>query len=1127
MAEKLREQFNSALVAGRNGPVGGERYYQRCTTKCELQPRATGRTQQELDAIAIDMTNQIVTDLQTGKLTRTQVNQPQWYEHRVAEKLAELERKIQHQFQTTSASNQFRSHDQHQNTFSAGAVYPGRDWVASVSEDNCTTAGTLPNINLHNQLNSRRDQEAHVVQQHGVTVPVFGGSYFKQNNFQESRQTSNGAVQPIVQPSQSYHHSSIVEQKESRSSPPVVVQMPTQSYHTYNEEHEERRETATARPVYIAGGRTQHRQSSDRYYTSEVVPNYRPRVTVDNSVLRELEEHSHVKTTNHVPAPSLPPVLSSAKVTEQQHTVTQNNQRPLIYLPSRTVSTVTNEEERVENKIAPRPVYRPSVHESISTHEEHREENQVQQRPVYRPIQTVTGSRHVVDEERHESSRTQPLPLPVFSHRSYSHEENVNETSNSGQQQPFYVAPSGHRVSTMRESTSVHISPQYHTHRITEYSDEEYRQRLERTQQVLQQLGYTALSDREYNATIAAGGFVHNGFKYLYDGQAGRYEKTDRSEVTVEEHRNQLRHLQQLLAQYGFSQMTEEEFNQTISTGTFVRNGEQFSYDVDSGRIHKSVLTEHEYRRRYDRIVQELRRLGVRTLTEHEFNQTIANNNIWIDGVHYTFNTQTGRLETGERYDATQTTIGQQQQVSIAEHEYRTTLRRLQELLTRLGLSQMTEREYNETITRGEFVRGGHHYRLNTYTGNFERIELSDAEYHAILTRLQDTIARLGYRQLSQSEYNETISSGTFIRGGYQWSYNTETGEANRVRVVGAFDELSEAEYQAIYRRLQDTLVQLGYDRMNDVECNATITSGIFSRGGNQWTYNGNNGIFEHVELSAEEFQYRLARLTDILNYLKITRDESEKRDIVNRGNFYHAGHRFEYNTRSSIFERIELSEAEYRERVRRLLEQLDKIGYGTMNEAQCRATIDSGHFHYGGYEWVYNHRTGWYEMGARSDREPAIVDIPSTADYDSTKYDSTKLEEDKTAKPPKSNSRRPPENISKNRGDQPPQVIDDDYEESEEVEPEPGITAAPRPAPRPVPTPAAIVPPLPAVYPTQDSRFERHRLDDNLVAVAGPAPTAQTEYKKSYHRKETVYTQTLVSILQFLYGFTEMKITI
>jgi len=288
--------------------------------------------------------------------------------------------------------------------------------------------------------------------------------------------------------------------------------------------------------------------------------------------------------------------------------------------------------------------------------------------------------------------------------------------------------------------------------------------------------------------------------------------------------------------------------------------------------------------------------------------------------------------------------------------------------------------------------------------------------------------------------------------------------------------------------------------------------------------YQADRGQFERIELSADEFQFRLARLVEVLTRLQLQKDEHEQRDIINRGNFYYAGHRYEYNTQIRTFQRIELTESEYRERVRRLLEQLLQIGYGTMNEAQCRVTIDTGVFYYGGYEWVYNHRSGLYEMGARSDKEPGIADIPSTSDYDSTKYDSTKRDNGTTTVAATTNvNRRPkPELISENRGDQPPQTFAEDYEESEELigEPEPGITPVQRPRP-PSPTRPSLPPPPPpppppvtaAVYPggneEEHSRYE-HKRTENVVSVAVPVPTQQTEYKKSYHhRKETVYTQT------------------
>lgn len=65
------------------------------------------RSQAELDAIAREMTIQIMNDLRTGKLHREQINaNPNWYGHHVANKLSELE----HQQQLMQ--NHFSMHQQ-------------------------------------------------------------------------------------------------------------------------------------------------------------------------------------------------------------------------------------------------------------------------------------------------------------------------------------------------------------------------------------------------------------------------------------------------------------------------------------------------------------------------------------------------------------------------------------------------------------------------------------------------------------------------------------------------------------------------------------------------------------------------------------------------------------------------------------------------------------------------------------------------------------------------------------------------------------------------------------------------------------------------------------------------------
>lgn len=375
--------------------------------------------------------------------------------------------------------------------------------------------------------------------------------------------------------------------------------------------------------------------------------------------------------------------------------------------------------------------------------------------------------------------------------------------------------------------------------------------------------------------------------------------------------------------------------------------------------------------------------------------------------------------------------------------------------------------------------------------------------------------------QMNQQECNETIAAGTFIRGGYQWAYDTETGEANAIRVAAPFEELSDTEYQTIYRHLQQLLMTMGYPEMSEIECNSTIMSGTFSRGGNQFIYQPTAGEFQRIELSDTEYNFRVERLNEILTRMGITKSTEEYRDIINCGNFYYGGKRYEYDVSSGQFIHAQMSEAEYRERVRLLLDQLQRIGYGTMTESECRATINSGVFYYGGYEWVYNFRTRQYDMGRASDKENGIVDdnFFNNIGLDNTNYASSKTENDTEKvnafdidKEDNRNGRRK-EIISKNRGDQPPQTFEDDYDESEEeVEKEPGIgyykkppTAAPTtPKPRPIIVPPVVSTSAPYIDELDHQRIEKQR-EQTVYAV----PQPEAEYEQRYHHKKTTYTQT------------------
>lgn len=1159
LAERVRRELNTAL-----SNANGNTHYRSsgtytsknvgngiaCTTQCQFSPGAHARSQTELDAIAREMTSQIIRDLQAGKVTQSQLNQPNWYENRVAGQFSDLQQQHNAEFERNvqSVSNRFHHSQQqqqqqqhhgsqfqqqsqtfgfvqpivsgksyqkvveeHHNERNSNAAYPTPvtlfHGAAIFQQNNCTDGVVVPQYNVQNQFKQHAESSRHVNGGSYVQPIIRGGHNYRISETIEQRKEHHAPtyVAPIIHGGNNYHISETIEQRKEHRVPQMPIIIPTQN--TYSRKiEEEQREVHHQRPQipqYYGVNHHDHKthieSSSHRnvqivtpapipyshkehaynefHESEEFVPNYRPRVVLDkNTKFHELEVRNR-----------------------------QYEERPIIIPTATTSTTHVEEEERIDRQYQQKPIYHPPITQTVTKEEEEQVEinQQKVQQPIYQPQpSTITHTESEDIQRVHHVKQPQPQ-YPIFSHttnvNSYNESRNTN-TNTHTQTQTIYQQPTGQTV-TIKETHFVKVLPQpVNQYAIESYTTDEYLERLHQTQQELRRLGYGELSEEEYNSTISSGGFIHNGFKYLYNADHGRYEKNDRVEVDEEEYHALLRGLQMQLRQLGV-QMTEREYNQTIEDGYFIQNGIRYNFDSETGKYYRQEVDEERYELLRHRIQEESNRHGW-SLNNHEINQTIATGVLIINGHRYILNKQTGTLEQGE-------------DIQISEQEYRTILRRLQEQLTQLGYDQMTEREYNHTISTGYFVRGGQKYRYNADIGRYERVELTDEEYRVVTNKLRETLQKLNYRQMGEHELNETIASGSFIRGGYQWNYNTETGDATAVRVVGPLEELTQTEYTAIYRTVQNLLRSMGYPEMTESECNSTIQQGTFSRGGNQWVYQPSSGEFRRIDLTESEYNYRVNRLVEILNRLGIQKTNEEQREIIYRGTFYYGGHRYEYDASSGLFVRVEMSEAEYQERVRRLLEQLQRIGYGTMSESECRATINSGIFYYGGHEWVYNYQTGEYEMGRASNKENGIVDDNyfNNIGLDVTNYGTSKTDE-----PNKLNTfdidkednirNRKLEIINKDRGDQPPQTFIEDYDESEEVTQRPIPPVSRPPATRPpfTSTFRPVVMPTMASYSTQTDRSHYENEQHQTIYAV---PTPQTEYEETYHHKKTTYTKT------------------
>ncbi|KAG4080082.1 hypothetical protein HA402_014522 [Bradysia odoriphaga] len=1013
MAEKLRTELSTA-----------QPYYgQECSKICALIPGFAGRSQEEIDQIAKDMTTQIIEDLQSGKLVRSQMNQPNWFEHQVAQKIIELRKHHQEQYQQNvyRATSRFHENQGSQvqpNMYAGGGTYNKETEDVQQQQENVFSEDDLKQIqqSVFDQRQQQQQgnfyQQQSQNQQHTVYTRPVNRYYNTQTTSRDSTNeqrfrtvyptpmvvTSNvnkeiedteytrAQTLPTMIPSynRSFYEQKEYEEKHRNAYRPVVT--PTQRTTTTTNVHVEQGEKEVRRQpqlprVYNREENTEERETIYNRNRPIVVPpprrtSYEVHNTEEEQKIVEVHTPSPVPTTsnrhsiyNHVEetevVPNYQPRVIIDKNTEFEILDHRRDYRPQV--PTTHTQTTIHEREEEEHRRHHIPVTPATPQTTYREDRNDVELTQVVQQvtPRYQP----STSQHVITEETEESrTRLRPRPYyPVYPNHGHTIERNQTSTSTSFRRPTYPIYPSFRTNATTFENGDTYIRYESHipTTYVIELTVEEYEERLHHLRNALSHLGYTRLTDEEYNATIAAGGFTHNGYKYIYNGDSGRFETTTKvTELTVEEYEDRLYRLRNELNRLGYTRMTEAEYNETIATGSFTHNGYRYVYNGNTGRFDKTIrvmdLTVEEYEDRLYRLRNELNRLGYTRMTEAEYNETIADGSFTHNGYRYVYNGNTGRFEKTTRV------------IDLTVEEYEDRLYRLRNELNRLGYTRMTESEYNETIATGSFTHNGYKYVYNGNTGRFDKtirvMDLTVEEYEDRLYRLRNELNRLGYTRMTEAEYNETIADGSFTHNGYRYVYNGNTGRFEKTtRVI----DLTVEEYEDRLYRLRNELNRLGYTRMTESEYNETIATGSFTHNGYKYVYNGNTGRFEKttrvIDLTVEEYEDRLYRLRNELNRLGYTRmTESEYNETIATGSFTHNGYKYVYNGNTGRFEKttrvIDLTVEEYEDRLYRLRNELNRLGYTRMTESEYNETIASGSFNYNGYRYVYNGNTGRFE---------------------------------------------------------------------------------------------------------------------------------------------------------------------
>lgn len=412
MAEKLRSELNTAYP-GQYYQSSGRSYSesstngQGCNTICAIIPGFVGRTQEEIDMIAKEMTSQIIADLQSGKLVRSQMNQPNWFEHQVAQKILELRKHHQEQYQQNvyRASNRFR---ESQGTQIQPGVYAGGRTYSKDTEDV-----------QQQQENVFSDDDLRQVQQN-----VFDQRQHQQQGNFYQHQSQNQQHTVYTRPVHRYYNSQTTN-RDSTNEERIRTVYPTPTVVTNNVMEEKNFTSSSSSAsvpqinVYNQYGRTD-KEMEDREYTQTqtiptVIPNY------DRSYYAQKEYEERQRNTHRpVIYPSTSQTIQTSQTTSQrEHTV------PVVVPTQRTVTTsnvqVEQEEKEVRRQPQPQPprVYNYGREEKTEERETYHRNRQNVVHPTRRTNYEV---RNTEQEEKIVEVHT-PSPIPVTSnkHSIYSH----------------------------------------------------------------------------------------------------------------------------------------------------------------------------------------------------------------------------------------------------------------------------------------------------------------------------------------------------------------------------------------------------------------------------------------------------------------------------------------------------------------------------------------------------------------------------------------------------------------------------------------------------------------------------------------------------------------------------------
>lgn len=1103
MADRLRSEYNIRAHAGAGGRSGYHARHEFSSGSTFDFPSFAGKSKEELDMITRQMTEKMIADMKSGKLLYSQIAQPNYFESQAAQQLESMSQSrdftsqqqqtedVQQQSQDVFGAEDFRQVPQ---TIGGGGYH--RTSEKKHFEYTSSSHGgyqPIPTYATEVEDLNRREEQSSVA--YPTTVTIIGGKRYVTKKNCSTSSSTHGSRSPFYTNYRTRTSQDIQKILDHGRTVPIVVDQSQSSYNkedsTYSKQQEQQ-----AVPVYPGSYFT------DDHYDSQLSQSVDQNIPAQSQVQGQTTETRESSQYNRHYRP-IPVGGTSQTITSSSTTVREReNQRIPVVIPSQQTITSSSESFSQTDSQRQIPVVYPSsssTHRESSSYESTREHQAI-------PRPTSSTSRHSIYKHLQKETDTVPDYKPVVNIDSQTIESMNQELNKYYSQKPSTIAQTSEsqRVEEDRQLQQSVVIPEITlTIHEQEAADKLRNYNVQPTQPTVSTSQQTITDDRQQSSIQyrpsypAYGSQINRNDTEFHERYESRYPQQVATGSTFEkqEEDHYTSQNQQQVPIFGQTSQNVEE----MSTSETYRTREQQTPVVVGGSTSYQESHEEHYTDERQKQVPQTYQTSEETSQTGQTTTHHRNRPVYVSGA----SSQTIDVEDQTRestqyqqypqsHRTTQTT-SEKEETQTSQTQYH-------------GSSQHTVHSEDETRDSTRYTQHpvGHQNTQVTsetedsyWTRHHSRPQGSRTSQTETETEYSES-SRTRYPQgghlTSQSTEEQELQSESIHRRPGQVGY-TVTSQVNETSSSSSTGTTAETQHPVVVATSQEAagseedtqvLVQTGYGGAS-AEINSSSVE--VHREGGQYPAGSDRSrqqaSYEYETHHAQKPYGGGMRL-----------EHTEYGSQVNR-NMTAGGGNIGYVTHQLT---IEQQEEEWRrQQEERRRQQL--LSTGIFEESSLNRTSS-----YGGNGQV---QIDIAKQGVYDGDEDRLRN--GTLHLDKSQY-GTSADLSSTS----TSGTAPGKIISKDRGDQPPQHFEEDYDMNEA---EPGIgyyPSEPQIANQHVPasTTPKYSPPYRAPLAPFDSDKEKLINSQQTTVEVVPTVAGETEVQRSYHRKKTTITQTIPVLL-------------